>query len=271
MDTPHYPFEVPSCAFEHALVLVVHRDVARARKAADGPRLFSLDDWTADERKAFWALLHAVETEIVHSDRYGEKIDPVVWRGVRGGLRQIESLCEQGAVPFRFFIVEAEKAMRGVRVSTDDLRKFVESEKLAAPASPPGLAERLARVSKEMRPIRQPPHKIERKPEERRDVHAYQRIGPNGEALPAGNVRKASPAPPAKPDPPKKLTPAQFKELVAFIQKKSRVPAAPRGRGGWQGVAEEHVRRPILREDVRNAIEAADAKGKSGRPRKSGQ
>jgi hypothetical protein len=93
MDSPHDPFEEPSCAFEHALVLVVHRDVARARKSvADGPPLFSLTDWTADERKAFWALLHAVETETVYWDQYGERTDPVVWRGVGEGLRQIGTL-----------------------------------------------------------------------------------------------------------------------------------------------------------------------------------
>src|SRR5271165_1698708 len=141
-------------------------------------------DWPDDVRKAFWTLLCALETQTVHSDRHGEKIDPFVWRGDREGLRQIESLCDQGGVPSRFFIVEAEKATRGVCMSTDDLRKFVESENPAAPASRQGFAERLARVSKEMRRVRQPPRKIERKPlEERRDVRGYRRIGPNGKAL----------------------------------------------------------------------------------------
>jgi hypothetical protein len=272
MYTPHDLFEEPSCAFEHVLVLVDYRDLARARKAvADCPPLFSLHDWTADERKAFWVLLHAVESETVHSDRYGEKIDPIVWRGVREGLRQIESLCEQGAVPFRFFIVEAEKAMRGVRVSTDDLRKFAESKKLAVPATRQGFAERLARVSKEMRPVGQLPLKIERKLEKRRDAHTHPRIGPSREALLADNAGKASLAPPAKPDLPKKLTPAQLQELVAVIQKQSRAPGAPTGRDGWQAVANQHFGRRIRREDVRVAIEKAEAKGESGRPPKSGQ
>jgi hypothetical protein len=153
MDTPHDPFEEPSCAFEHALALAVQRDVPRARKVvADGQPLFSLHDWPEDVRKAFWALLHVLETGTVHSDRYGEKIDPLVWRGCREHLRGIESLCDKDLLPFRVFIFEAEKAMGGVRVSTDDLRKVVESERPAAPAGP-SLAERLARVSKEMRPV----------------------------------------------------------------------------------------------------------------------
>jgi hypothetical protein len=121
MDTPHDPFEEPTCAFEHALALAVHRDVPTARKVvADGPPLFSLHDWPEDVRKAFWDLLHALETGAVHSDRYGEKTDPPVWRDRREWLRPIESLCDQDLLPFRFFVVEAEKAMRGVRVSTDE-------------------------------------------------------------------------------------------------------------------------------------------------------
>jgi hypothetical protein len=268
MGTPHDPFEEPSCAFEHALVLAVHRDVARACKAvAEGPPLFSLHDWPDDVRKAFWALLYALETQAVHSDRYGEEIDPLVWRGDREGLRQIQSLCDQGAVPFRFFIVEAEKATRGVRVYTDDLREFKESEK-PAPASRPGFAERLAHVSKEMRPVGQLPLRIERKLEKRRDAHTRPRRGRNREADDAG---KASLAPPAKSDGPKKLTLAQVSEFVALIQKKAGTPGAPTGRDGWQDVAEEHFGRRILREDVRDAIEKADAKGKSGRPRKLGR
>jgi hypothetical protein len=271
MDTPHDPFEEPSCAFEHALVLAVHRDVPRARKVvADGPPLFSLHDWPEDVRKAFWALSRALETGTVHSDRYGEKIDPLVWRGCREGLRQIESVCDQGALPFRVFIFEAEKAMGGVRVSTDDLRKVVESEKPAAPAGP-SFAERLARVSKEMRPVRQLPLKIERKLEKRRDAHTHPRTGPHNKALPAGDVRKASLAPPARREHPKKLTPAQHKALVAHIRKKARMPGAPKGREGWQDVAEEFFERRILREDVRAAIEEAGVKGKSGRPPKSGR
>jgi hypothetical protein len=270
MDTPHDPVDEPSCAFEHALVLAVHRDVARACEAvADRPPLFSLHDWPDEVRKAFWALLYAVETQTVHSDRYGEKIDPLVWRGVREGLRQIQLLCDQGAVPFRFFIVEAEKATRGVRVSTDDLREFKESEK-PAPASRPDFAERLAHVSKEMRPVGQLPLRIERKPKKRRDPHSHPRTAPKRETLLA-DAGKASLAPPAKSDGPKKLTPAQFNEFVALIQKKAGAPAAPTGRDGWQSVAEEHFGRRILREDVRDAIKKADAKGKSGRPRKPGR
>jgi hypothetical protein len=268
MDTPHDPFEEPSCAFE--LALAVYRDIARARKlVADGPPLFSLHDWPDDVRKAFWALLRALETGTVHSDRYGEKTDPLVWRGCRDGLRRIESACDQGALPFRVFIFEAEMAMRGVRVSTDDLRKVAESEKPAAPAGP-SFAERLARVSKEMRPLRQLPLKIERKLEKRRDAHTYPRTGPNNKALP-GDVSKASLAPPAQSDHPKKLTPVQYKELVEHIRNKAGTSGAPRGREGWQRVAEELFGRRILREDTRAAIEEADAKGKSGRPPKSGR
>jgi hypothetical protein len=220
METPHDPFEEPSCAFEHALVLTVHRDVSTARKVvADGPPLFSLNEWPDDVRKAFWALLRALETGTVRSDRYGEKVDPLVWRGYRDWLRRIESVCGQDALPSRVFIVEAENAMRGVRISTDDLRKLAESEKPAAPA---------------------------------------------------GDVTKPSLAPRAQRDRPKKLTPVQRKTLVAHIRKKARMPGAPRGREVWQNVAEEFLGRRILREDVRAAIEEAGAKGKSGRPPKSG-
>jgi hypothetical protein len=136
MDTPHDPFEEPSCAFEHALVLAVHRDVARARKAvADGPPLFSLADWTAHERKAFWILLYALGTQI-DADRYCETFVPRAWPGAWEGLRQIDALCDQGAVPFRFFIVEAEKTTRGVRVSTgDSIRAFCPDSGEEQPAS----------------------------------------------------------------------------------------------------------------------------------------
>ena len=271
MDTPHDPFEEPTCAFEHALALAVHRDVPTARKVvADGPPLFSPNDWPDDIRKAFWALLRALETGTVHSDRYGEKTDPLVWRDRREWLRPMESACGQGALPFRVFIFEAERAMRGVRVSTDDLRKLAESEKPAAPAGP-SFAERLARVSNGMRPAGQLPLKIERKLEERRDAYTYPRTGPNNKVLPAGDVRKAALAPPARREHPKKLTPVQHKELVAHIRKKARTAGAPGGREGWQVVAEEHFRRRILRKDVRAAIEEADVKGKSGRPSKSGR
>jgi hypothetical protein len=120
-----------------------------------------------------------------------------------------------------------------------------------------------------MRPVRQLPLKIERKLE--RDAHTHPRTGPNNMVLPARDVRKAFLAPLAQRDHPKKLTPVQLKALVEHIRRKARMPGAPRERGGWHSVAEEFFGRRILREDIRAAIEEADAKGKSGRPPKSGR
>jgi hypothetical protein len=209
------------------------------------------------------------------------KIDPREWRdarqaAIKQGPPPVLPFYDPGMPHHDFFIifVWTESFLRDVVVLIADVLEVFpakESEEPSATAGRSGFAERLARVSKEMRPVGQLQVRIGRNLESRRDAHTHPRTAPNREALLAGDVRKASLAPPAELDRPKKLTPAQHKALIALIQKKAGAPGAPTGRDGWQRFAEEHFGRRVLREDVRVAIEKADAKGEPGRPPKSGR
>jgi hypothetical protein len=297
MDPSYNPLEGEYWQFFQALAAVAYPgDVVRIREVHSEwpsrfpsrcPPLVSLHSWANGVGAAFKTLWQELEHGTIRAyRRVGPngpypKIDPREWRdaqqaAIRQGPPPVLPFYDPAMPHHDFFIIFAwtEPFLRDVIVFTADVLEALpakQCEEPVATAGRSGFAERLAHVSKEMRPVGQLPVKIELKLGKPRGAQVYPRTAPNREAHPPDDARKASVAPPARSDRPKKLTPAQLQELVAHIKKRSRVPGAPRGRGGWQGVAEDHFRRRILRGDVHTAIERADAKGKSGRPRKSGR
>jgi hypothetical protein len=296
MDPLNNPLEAEYWQFFQALAAVAYPgDVVRIREVHSEwpsrfpsrcPPLVSLHSWANGVGAAFKTLWQELEHGTIRAyRRVGPngpypKIDPREWRdarqaAIRQGPPPVLPFYDPGMPHHDFFIIFVWTApvLRDVVVFIADVLELFpvkQCEEPAPTAGRSGFAERLARVSKEMRPVGQLPVKIERKLEKRRDAHSHPRPGPKREALLA-ETGKASLAPPAKLDRPKKLAPAQHKALAAHIRRKARTPGAPTERGGWQVVANEYVGRPVLREDVRAAIEEADAKGKSGRPRKSGR